>query len=310
MSDRLTDRAHLSFAVRAGGGDMVRVARNAGAQYFAVNMRAACDCVFVRFHNERAGAFAERDPVGMVKGRAGIFVQRVQRQKARVGYGRKCVRAPCDHDVRLTRADEVGSVSDGNRASCARVGNVRHHAARVHFFRNVVCYGRNRHFQHVLFFLAVAVITFKASSAADAAAHDNARARISVKIGKRGVFHRLVCCLQAKRGAAVERRIVYRWFLYFCGIVRIAVFGVERAGVVDSAFRSENVCPAFFHIVADRAHDAEPRDHASDCLLFHMKYRFLSVRAKNRVAPAFRMFVPLCRAGIIPRERERKRQAR
>ncbi len=285
MRDRVTNGADLSLAVGTRCGDVVRVAADTRAEHLAVDVCAARHRVLIRLDDHDARALAQRDAVRVVERRAGVLVQRVQRQKARIGHRRKRVRAARHHHVRTSGTDEVGGIGDADRARRARIRHIGDDAARATQPRHVVGDRGDGHFQNVGAVLTVLIIILDAATAADATAHNDADAAVPAEIRQRCVRERLARRLEAERGAAVEGG-VFAKPLHLRRIVGVAVGRIHRFRVVDAAAGGEDALPALLHIITDGADDAETGDNAAILVVRHR--RCLTLRRAPRHTPPTR----------------------
>ena len=287
LGNRAADGTHLSLAVRAGRRNVVRIAADAGAEDLAVNVRAARDGVLIGLHNQYARTLAQRDAVGMVEGGAGVFVQRVQGQEAGIRNRGKTVGAARQHDIRLARPDKVGCIGDADGACRAGVGNIGHDAARMADARHLIGNCRDRHFENILAVLAAAVVALQTAPAADTAAHNDACPLTVAEIRKTCVRQGFPRRPQAKSGSPVKGGVGFLQPLDLCRIIGIAVGGVQRVRMRDTAPGGKDAVPALLHISSDGADDPKTCDHAPN---LSVRHGLTAPRVLRRRLPARRYF--------------------
>ena len=225
--DGAVDGLHQAHAIFARGGNVVRVARNAGAKHLAISLRAALLGMFVGFHDDNARTFTERNAIAAVKRGATVLVERMERKETGIRHGSEGIRTARNHHVGLARADEVAGDRDGNRTRRTRVRHVRHDAACATGFSHLACDGCNRHLRNFCGIAPVLVILFNGKHATHATADNYAHALVVTKIRKPRIGEGLVRGLDAELRDAVLLfgcvNLVERVTLDFGSQVRVAI---------------------------------------------------------------------------------------
>ena len=132
--------------------------------------------MLVGLNDKHAAALAEGDAVAVVKGRAAVCRQSVQREKARVGNGCKRIGAARNGDIALAASYKVAGIGNADGARSAGVRNIRNNAAGTELVCDLVCDGGYGHTENIVRVAAVSVVILNACRTAHAAAHNNAHA--------------------------------------------------------------------------------------------------------------------------------------
>ena len=258
---------HQAECIFTRGGNVVCVARDAGTEDFAVLLCTAFLSMFKGFDNHHAGAFAKRNAVAMVKRRAAVLVEGMERKEAGIRHSRKGIRTARNHHVGLARTDKVAGERNRDSARGTGVRHVRHDAAGTAHFGNLACNGRNRHLGNVGGFLGTLVIMFDGNDATDAATDNDAHSLVVVEIGKARIGQGLVCRLDAEFRDAVlffgGVDLVKRIAIDFGSQIRIAVHCIDRSCLVDARDGLERIIPSFFDIVTDCTNHAKAGNHTT-----------------------------------------------